>query len=274
MWHHGNKRKHLGRRTPEAKNHTALERLQLVVRRLTRDLYMTNILIIDDDIELCEMVCDYLSLEGFDTDCAHNGEDGARQASSGKYSAVILDVMLPGMNGFDTLRHIRKNMRLPVLMLTARGEDIDRIVGLEMGADDYLPKPFNPRELIARLRAILRRFQLSEHDVQTSELAMGNLSVQPAARRALLNNKIMELTSSEFNILLCLIRQPDTVVTKETLSEEALGKALTRYDRSIDMHISHLRRKLGSGNCNGPQIHTVRGIGYQLTPADEIGKSN
>ena len=242
-------------------------------RAVAQCIDMTHVLIIDDDIELCEMVSDYLSLEGFATTCVHNGEDGAEQACSGGYDAVILDVMLPRMNGFDTLRQIRKNTQLPVLMLTARGEDVDRIVGLEMGADDYLPKPFNPRELIARLRAILRRFQVAGSDIHARELTMGSLVIQPTARRALLDGEAMELTSSEYNVLLCLIRQPDAVVTKETLSEDALGKPLARYDRSIDMHISHLRRKLDQSAGAGPRIHTVRGIGYQLTLADQAGKN-
>lgn len=235
---------------------------------------MTNVLIIDDDTELCEMVCDYLSLEGFHTTCAHNGEDGAKEARSGKHDAVILDVMLPKMNGFDTLRHIRNHTQVPVLMLTARGDDVDRIVGLEMGADDYLPKPFNPRELIARLRAILRRFQASGNEARGSELTLGSLMIQPAARRALLNGEAMELTSSEFNILHCLMRLPEEVVTKEALSEEALGKPLARYDRSIDMHISHLRRKLDDGSGATPLIHTVRGIGYQLALKEQTGNTN
>ena len=233
-----------------------------------------RILIIDDDVELCEMVSDYLSLEGFVTTCVHNGVDGAEQAGSGNFDAVILDVMLPGLNGFDVLRQIRSDNSaqpglppLPVLMLTARGEDIDRIVGLEMGADDYLPKPFNPRELIARLRAILRRVEGGER--HQGDWSYAGLTLRPAARKAVLNGAVLELTSSEYNILYALICRAEEVVSKELISTDALGKPLARYDRSIDMHISHLRRKLADGNSHSPTIQTVRGIGYQLV-IDEL----
>lgn len=230
-----------------------------------------RILVIDDDVELCEMVSDYLTLEGFVTTCVHNGADGADLGCSGDFDAVILDVMLPKMNGFDVLRQLRGERRgekpLPVLMLTARGEDIDRIVGLEMGADDYLPKPFNPRELIARLRAILRRTDGGNRD--NREWAFAGLTLQPSARKALLNGVALELTSSEYNILYTLLCRAEEVVSKELISTDALGKPLARYDRSIDMHISHLRRKLADGNDNSPIIQTVRGIGYQLA-IDEL----
>ena len=223
-----------------------------------------KILIVDDDTELCAMVADYLELEGFSSEAIHDGESGASTACSGSFDAIVLDVMLPRMNGFDALRQIRSQCDTPVLMLTARGEDIDRIVGLELGADDYLPKPFNPRELIARLKAILRRAP-SNGEPDLSELTFGPLTLLAAARKVTLKEETLELTSSEFNILECLLQAPGTVVTKETLSEQALGKTLARYDRSIDMHISHLRRKLASVSADAPQIQTIRGIGYQLT---------
>ena len=229
-----------------------------------------RILVIDDDIELCEMVSDYLALEGFITTCVHNGADGADLGCNGDFDAAILDVMLPKMNGFDVLRKFRgqrlSNKPLPVLMLTARGEDIDRIVGLEMGADDYLPKPFNPRELIARLRAILRRIDGAGKDHR--EWVFAGLTLQPSARKAMLNGVPLELTSSEYNILYTLVCRAEEVVSKELISTDALGKPLARYDRSIDMHISHLRRKLADGNDNSPTIQTVRGIGYQLSMSE------
>lgn len=232
-----------------------------------------RILIIDDDTELCDMVSDYLSLEGFDAHSVHTGTEGVEQAINGGFDAAILDVMLPGLNGFDVLRQVRANAQIPVLMLTARGQEVDRIVGLEMGADDYLPKPFNPRELTARLKAILRRFKINQtggdHKYQ-----MAGLELQPSARRANLNGAALELTSSEFNILEVLIQHPDQVVSKETISEIALGKPLERYDRSIDMHISHLRRKLDDGVPETPQILTIRGIGYQLCPTASREGSN
>ncbi|MGS2722732.1 response regulator [Porticoccus sp. GXU_MW_L64] len=226
-----------------------------------------HILIIDDDTELCEMVSDYLTLEGFVTTRVHDGEQGAELGCSGNFDAIVLDVMLPKLNGFDVLRRIRTSSRLPVLMLTARGEEVDRIVGLEMGADDYLPKPFNPRELTARLRAILRRSGDPEN--HQKEQAFAGLSMQPSARRSTLNGAVLELTSSEYNILYTLICRTGEVVSKELISSDALGKPLARYDRSIDMHISHLRRKLADGNPSSPVIETVRGIGYQLLSSGE-----
>ncbi|WIO73875.1 response regulator transcription factor [Porticoccaceae bacterium LTM1] len=232
-----------------------------------------RILIIDDDTELCEMVSDYLSLEGFATHSVHSGTEGVEQALSGGFDAAILDVMLPGLNGFDVLRQVRANTQIPVLMLTARGEEVDRIVGLEMGADDYLPKPFNPRELTARLKAILRRFKVNQAVGSDHKYQMAGLELQPSARRANLNGNALDLTSSEFNILEVLIQHPDQVVSKETISEMALGKPLERYDRSIDMHISHLRRKLDSGAPENPQILTIRGIGYQLCPTNQEGSN-
>jgi DNA-binding response OmpR family regulator len=234
---------------------------------------MTHILIIDDDTELCSMVADYLLLEGFTSLSCHDGSQGVELACNTNFDAVILDVMLPSMNGFEVLRKVRNHSQTPVLMLTARGEDVDRIVGLEMGADDYLPKPFNPRELIARLRAILRRYQSSQftQSKPSKDIAIGSLKIQPASRRASFNDKILELTSCEFNILEILADNLDEVVTKEFISEHALGKVLTRYDRSIDMHISHLRKKLDEcitdNNNHAISIHTVRGLGYQLNTA-------
>lgn len=219
---------------------------------------MLPILIIDDDIELCEMLVEYLSLEGFTAITAHDGENGAQQALSGKFQAVVLDVMLPRQNGFDTLRQIRRSSLLPVIMLTAKGDDIDRILGLDMGADDYLPKPFNPRELVARLKAILRR---ADPGNGSGPLQAGKLTLKPSSRKALWGSKELALTSTEFAILEILIRNAGAVVSKDTLYQKALGRPLEAYDRSIDMHISHLRKKIPDGE---QLIQTVRGAGYQL----------
>jgi DNA-binding response OmpR family regulator len=229
---------------------------------------MSHVLLVDDDVELCEMLIEYLGTEGFIVDAVHDGESGTQQALSGKYDVVILDVMLPGINGFEVLRRIRATSHTPVLMLTARGDDVDRIVGLEMGSDDYLPKPCNPRELVARLRAILRRSQqaaISGTDAPPAILCVRDLEVHPASRRAIRGGEVLSLTSTEYNLLEVLIRNTGRVVTKEDLSEQALGRKLTHYDRSIDMHVSKLRRKLGSGPDGQPLIQTVRGIGYQFT---------
>jgi len=222
---------------------------------------MPHILLIDDDTELCEMLGEYLESENVQVDTVHNGRDGVNKALSGNFDAIVLDVMMPEMDGFSVLRELRQQTFIPVLMLTAKGEDVDRIVGLEMGADDYLPKPCNPRELVARLKAILRRTQYipRSRDVLTA----GNIKVNPASRNAYLNDKSLALTSSEYNLLEALIRQVGHVVDKETLSLQALGRELTVYDRSIDMHMSKLRQKLGDDKQH--IIQTVRGIGYQLS---------
>jgi len=222
---------------------------------------MTNILIVDDDVELCEMLAEYLGAESFVVDLVHDGINGVSQARDKNYDAIVLDVMLPKMDGFSVLQELRKNVSTPVIMLTAKGEDVDRIVGLEMGADDYVPKPCNPRELVARLKAIIRRTQFSQHT--QDEIKTGQLEVKPKARQAFYASKPLSLTSSEYNLLEVLARQVGQVVDKNTLSEQALGKKLTAYDRSIDMHMSKLRQKLGDEEQQ--LIQTVRGIGYQLT---------
>ncbi len=220
-----------------------------------------KVLIIDDDIELSSMLAEYLESEDFMVDKAHDGLAGVTQAQSKSYDAIVLDVMMPKMDGFSVLRELRPTNTTPVIMLTAKGEDIDRIVGLEMGADDYLPKPCNPRELVARIKAVLRRTQLAP-PIQ-DEIITGELKVTPKARKAFFADEELPLTSSEYNLLEALARQVGQVVDKETLSEQALGKKLTAYDRSIDMHMSKLRQKLGDDEQQ--LIQTVRGKGYQLT---------
>jgi two-component system response regulator CpxR len=224
---------------------------------------MNRILVIDDDIDLCELLTDYLTTEGFAVEVVHEGEAGAAQALAGDYELVVLDVMLPGINGFEVLRRIRAGSATPVLMLTARGDDVDRIVGLEMGADDYLPKPFNPRELVARIRAVQRRTATAT--APGEELAVGDVTLNLGARSVLVGGVPVELTSVEFSLLEVLVRQAGQVVSREELSLQALGRELNAYDRSTDVHVSSLRRKLGTLGEESERIKTVRGIGYFYT---------
>jgi two-component system response regulator CpxR len=227
---------------------------------------MSKVLIIDDDEELCDLVSEYLSVEGFSTEAVHDGETGLKRARAGDYDMAILDVMLPKMNGFEVLRELRKDSMLPVLMLTARGDDMERIVGLEIGADDYLPKPFNPRELVARLRAILRRSVQDEGDGPTAEkLTVDDLELSASSRSAKLGGKELPLTSVEFDLLAALLREAGNVIKKEDLSESVLDRELSPYDRSLDMHISNLRKKLGQRADGTDRIKTVRSVGYIYT---------
>lgn len=225
---------------------------------------MPKVLLIDDDIELSSMHQEYLEAEGFEVELAFDGERGIEAIASHPPDIVMLDVMMPGMGGVETLRQIRGMSHVPVLMLTARGDDIDRIVGLELGADDYVAKPCTPRELVARLRAILRRVAPGPRPSEAGSLRSGELVVEPAARRVSWRGAPLELTSTEFNLLEQLTRHAGRVVSKEELSERALGRKLTRYDRSIDVHMSHLRTKLGELADGRSPIQTVRGLGYQL----------
>jgi two-component system response regulator CpxR len=222
---------------------------------------MDHLLMIDDDRELCEMLAEYLAKEGFKVDAVYNGEQGLEKALSGKYALVLLDVMLPGMSGFDLLRKLRTTSNVRVLLLTARGEDVDRIVGLEIGADDYLPKPFNPRELLARVRAILRR-GASEKTGEDAEVSVGDIMLDPRSRVVKRGTQPVELTAVEFNLLQVLLREAGTVVDREKLASIALGREFSPFDRSIDMHISKLRRKLGELPGGGDRIKTVRSAGY------------
>ncbi len=224
---------------------------------------MARILIIDDDEELGEMLTEYLQPEGFQVSIAQRGDSGATLALEEDWEAIILDIMLPALSGTQVLRRIRGHSTVPILMLTAKGDDVDRIQGLEMGADDYLPKPFNPRELVARLRAILRRHDTTGSSGNADQLQCRNLILRPGARRADVDGRPLDLTSTEYSVLEQLVREAGQVVSKEQLYEGALGRAYSAYDRSIDMHISHLRRKLGELDSD-LVIHTVRGAGYQL----------
>ena len=224
---------------------------------------MDKILIIDDDEELCELVSEYLTVEGFEIECVNDGATGLERALSGEYDMAILDVMLPKMNGFDVLRALREQSKLPVIMLTARGDDMERIVGLEIGADDYLPKPFNPRELAARLRAILRR-AVTEGD-GSEKLDVDGVQISPASRIATRDGVEMNLTSVEFGLLHELLREAGKIVKKEDLSETVLERRLSPYDRSLDMHISNLRKKLGERSDGSERIKTIRSVGYIYT---------
>lgn len=221
-----------------------------------------RVLLIDDDVELVELTRDYLAREGFAVELAHDGAQGAAAALSGRFDIVVLDVMMPGQNGIETLRHIRAASNLPVLMLTAMGDDTDRILGLELGADDYVPKPCTPRELTARLRAILKRTG-ANGATAPSVVEAGRLRLRPAERRAEFAGQALSLTSTEFNILEILARNAGRPVSKEELSQEALGRPLARYDRSIDVHVSSIRQKLGRLSDERPLIQTVIRKGYQ-----------
>ncbi len=224
---------------------------------------MNTILIIDDDMDLCELLRDYLTTEGFAVETVYDGVGGAERAVSGKYALVVLDVMLPGINGFEVLRRIRAASRVSVLMLTARGDDVDRIVGLEMGADDYLPKPFNPRELVARIRAVLRRVESdNQPQADSGRLVVGDMELVPGTRTVLRDGQKVELTSVEFAILETLLRLAGQVVSRDDLVQQALRRRLSAYDRSIDVHVSSLRRKLGQRRDDTERIKTVRNIGY------------
>jgi len=228
---------------------------------------MNQILLIDDDEELCELVSEYLTVEGFTTEAVHDGASGLEKAKSENYDLVILDVMLPKMNGFDVLRNLREVSKIPVLMLTARGDDMERIVGLEIGADDYLPKPFNPRELVARIRAVWRRVFESDEKNQTSaeKIQVDDIEVSITARTAKKNTEDLGLTAVEFDLLAALLREAGKVVKKEYLSEKVLERKLSPYDRSLDMHISNLRKKLGERADGDERIKTIRSVGYIYT---------
>jgi DNA-binding response OmpR family regulator len=219
-----------------------------------------DILLIDDDVELCSMLTEYLGRNGFRVKTVHRGDTGLKTALQRGWALVLLDVMLPGMDGFEVLKKIRAESAVNVLLLTARGEDVDRIVGLEIGADDYLPKPFNPRELLARMRAVLRR-NAAPANAQAAGLRVGDLELDSGARRAMNGGKKLELTDIEFGLLEALMRSPGKVVNREELSQAVLGRVFDPFDRSLDMHVSRLRRKLGNGE---DRVKTIRGVGYQL----------
>jgi two-component system, OmpR family, response regulator CpxR len=226
-----------------------------------------RILLIDDDVELCGLLVEFLKREGFALECEHDGKRGLERALKGGYDLVLLDVMLPSLDGFEILRMLRKESRVPVLMLTARGEDVDRIIGLELGADDYLPKPFNPRELAARIRAILRR--LEARPASGERIEVNGVALDPGTREVFADGKRVEVTTFEFDILDMLLRSAGRVLSRDALMENLYNRKATPFDRSIDMHISHLRKKLETGGRT--LIKTVRGVGYQFCRTPEEG---
>lgn len=236
---------------------------------------MPKILLVDDDIDLTELLAELLALEGFKPRIVHNGQDALDELEREQYDLMLLDVMMPVLSGIETLKQVRQKYELPVLMLSARDDDIDRVLGLELGADDYLPKPFNDRELVARIKAILRRTSaatkeaLQDPFTDTPEeerrlLQFGGVELHSGRQQAIFNGKDLDLTGTEFALLQILIRHPGQILSRELLSLEILGKRLTPYDRAIDMHISNLRKKLPERNDNLPWFKTLRGRGYLL----------
>ena len=229
-----------------------------------------RVLVIDDDRALCDLIAEYLRAMGYAVHAVHTGPDGVKAATEEPWSAILLDVMLPGLDGFETLRQIRRKSDVPVLMLTARGGEEDRVAGLESGADDYLPKTFSTRELLARLRAVMRRSTRSASAAKTAtppEIAAGPLRICPEARKAWLDGAPLPLTPVECDLLACLARVPGRVRTREQLLEEIRDRNYEVFDRSIDVHISALRKKLGDDPKTPRFIQTVRSAGYMLLPA-------
>lgn len=226
---------------------------------------MKSILLIDDDYELGELLQEYLGMEGFHLTAVQDGAVGLEQALIGSYDLVLLDVMLPKLNGFEVLKQLREQSNIPVIMLTARGESVDRVLGLEYGADDYIPKPYHHHELLARIRAIFRRMELNtSNGAGGGVLTVGELRLNISKRVVLLNETELGLTGAEFGVLQCLMENVGQLVDKDTLSLAALGRPLMAYDRSIDMHVSNLRKKLEKRNDGSEWIKTVRSRGYML----------
>ena len=227
---------------------------------------MGSVLIIDDDQELCSLLVDFFSLEGFQVDTSNAPVEGIELALSGRHDIVVLDVMMPKLNGFEVLRRIRSNSQVPVLMLTACGDDVDRIMGLETGADDYLQKPFNPKELVARIRAILRRTTPptagQSDNLRPDTMVIDDVEIVSSSRTAYQSGKLLVLTSVEFSILEMMFRNAGSVLSREELVRAVLGRELTAYDRSIDVHVSNLRKKLGTKIDGTDRIKTLRGLGY------------
>lgn len=227
-----------------------------------------TILIADDDHELAGLLREFLEQEGFEVRLAHDGEGALEAARAPGLDAVVLDIMMPKRSGIEVLKALRRDSPLPVIMLTARGEDLDRILGLELGADDYLPKPCNPRELAARLRAVLRR---SGAEVTLEVIRVDDVELHAASRQLFLDGAAVALTSTEFSLAQTLLQRAGQVVGKRDLYLAALGREPVRFDRSVDMHISNLRRKLGPAPAGGERIQTVRGIGYLWAVAPDAG---
>ncbi|GIU13089.1 DNA-binding response regulator [Shewanella sp. c952] len=227
---------------------------------------MSRILLIDDDLGLSELLAQLLELEGFELTLAHDGQAGLDLAVEQSFDLILLDVMLPKLNGFEVLRALRTKKQTPVLMLTARGDEIDRVVGLEIGADDYLPKPFNDRELVARIRAIIRRTNVQPDDKTQAVHTFGDLNLDPARQEVHCQEQLIVLTGTEFSLLFELVQNAGELASKETLSEKVLGKKLMPFDRSLDMHLSNLRKKMPERIDGRPRVKTIRGKGYIWLP--------
>jgi two-component system response regulator CpxR len=224
---------------------------------------MNRVLLIDDDVTLCELLSEYLASEGFLVSSVHNGPDGVQRVRQEEWDLVVLDVMLPGMSGFDVLKRIQADVDVPVLMLTARGEDTDTVLGLELGADDYVAKPCSPRVLVARLRNLLRRRTDASDDDGTAGRQVGDLVYDTSTRTVSIQGRAIELTGAEFNLLVLLLQHAGEVVPKPLLAERGLGRALQTYDRRIETHMAQIRKKLGPSADGSARIKTVRGAGYQ-----------
>jgi two-component system, OmpR family, response regulator CpxR len=224
---------------------------------------MQQILVIDDDVELCELVAEYLEPDGYKVEAVHDGEAGLERALSGEHALAVLDYMLPTMNGFEVLRRIRSQSRLPIVMLTARGDDVHRITGLQMGADDYLPKPFNPLELAARITAVLRRSQTAPAPLRDPDIiVLGDIEMDKRTRTVRRDHKVVELTVVEYSLLAKFLGAPGRIIEREELVKEVLHRDLSPFDRSIDTHVSNLRKKLGHQVNGVERIKTVRSVGY------------
>jgi len=232
---------------------------------------MSKLLLIDDDKELVSLLAEFLSLENLDVDCAYDGECGLQMALQGSYDLILLDVMMPRMTGFEMLKLLRQKSEMPVLMLTAKGDEIDKVLGLEMGADDYLAKPFSERELLARIRAILRRTQHHKLD-NPNKLSHLDIELFPGQQQAICQGLTIELTGTELLLLEKFLSQPGELFSKEELSEQVLGKKLQPFDRSIDMHLSNLRRKLPERLDGQTRVKNFRGRGYMWLEGSEIEK--
>ncbi len=231
---------------------------------------MQKVLLIDDDQELCQLLGEYLTTEGFKVDMAHDGQKALELADKNLYMLIVLDVMLPVRNGFDVLKTLRQHNQVPVIMLTAKGDTVDRVIGLEIGADDYLAKPCDPRELVARIRAILRRASQNDSSLpQVEKLSSGKLSLHLGTRTTTWENAEVPLTGTEFSVLEILVRRAGQVISKDEMTEQALNRKLTPYDRSIDVHVSNIRKKIAQAGSTRDLIINVRGAGYMLTLQDE-----
>lgn len=231
-------------------------------------MLVQKILVIDDDVELCELVAEYLEPDGYQVEAINDGNAGINRALSGEHALVVLDYMLPGLNGFEVLRQVRATSLVPIVMLTARGDDMNRIVGLQLGADDYLPKPFNPLELVARINAVLRRAQPQGDKSKPEVIVNGDIEIDNRTRTVRRNSQAIELTVVEYSLLERFLLAPGRVITREELVKDVLHRELSPFDRSIDTHVSNLRKKIGHEVNGVERIKTIRGIGYIYAPEE------